>query len=1471
MSFTFTSNGAKGPDASHGLPGADGCSGSVLVFKHGENGHRGGDAGPAFAGMPATGVVVWLSSGLDASDPQNSIVRVQGACAAGKVDETIAAESLDQVHCEAIGGPGGHGGIGGPGGRGGLGAPGAPATRYTPGSNGGDGGDGGDGGFGSHGAPGGSGGVVQIKMNEQDAYLIMSVDQARNPDFLVTGGAGGAPGRHGSGGPGGSGGLGGSPHFWTTTRYEYYTDSNGNRNSHPVTESHSMPGGMPGLSGRRGMTPITPLAGGGQGAPGTFQMVICSAVNGQEMAFESRYHLEANDFQIKEFGHLNTNSGETLPDGVFEFGQCCYIDGISVKNVGGMPTPSMQRQMIRLMPGRWVNPGGDETGTQDAVYTIRGMAIDQNTAVAVDGQLRYQIGMIELGALDNVDFDPPVLKESVKLNALQLGIETEGYHGPNTKYQKEFDNFQDGDIQVMKVQFPAQNIQGFLGLNSLAAGESTVVQFPIKNISTLPMGHMLGGRNVGVRVFMAGGTSLNTDNIEFAFAGYKLPKVTDQNGNLIENPKEKENVYNPDFFGAQARGVTKSGEILLDLSPGATQGQPHVSGGMDPTPIESGVFFAVPMLPESSLSTLKMRVRLNKNVPAYAYGELRAFLYLEDLYAKQWRLIQKRMMDIRCEPTFMPSEYTQAILVTSSSTTQGEFDAWMNLLASEFGLITSVYSVSRYGAFSPAETVLLEDHDAAAAMNNQMNTGQEGHLQEQQLIEKRIADFLPGTLVVVLDREFQVDRGVNAAPSELALQGWATRCYRGNAKKKLGGASSQAIQVSGPSYLIVSDKPNQKAFQDRPSLTGVKHKVCSSLGSMDAAKRCRTYPSVEAYKESQRGIFRRGDTVRLGNRGGQPAFGIVQRFLRLQGGAASYGATSGGGKKLAQNNTAIGGEAVYLVADIDPNTANPRSGPMNVVADAYGNQGQQMQNKANTNEGKLMEIPASQMQHYSFPSVSAHWTDESLDPMAEYEAIQVEMKQSCCAGNAQPSFHERNSALLKKAKELEDYLYDTWSNLSYTIVAVDAAVVNAGPTRDLRYDPHTHRPQLQEAGSACCGTNWFIGELRVFSMRKPLDGKLMRPRVYHMVPDSGNAAIGGAEHRQVEQQRQKRQGWDKMSMQYGVAKALEPALQLFIMAQKPHMAVVLLEAIVSNFAQEMFECVDSTEEKTRDETLRCMPTLKQVLGLKTFLNIAAATSAAQQADGTNHGGVTSRMSSNAGPPTMDPQLRKLVADMVSQMVALTRAPGCHRWWQCCSKFRVRAKVIRQILEDEVCKALGIRVDKAVVERTHKQIKECLGDKGTSRAGVLGRYSARGFVRYVVPSQGKMAQQQLKANVSLVQELYDQVQADKELPQHVVPGQVYENICIHAAKAVQIAHSKRERVRQKRALYASNSGSSDQMDHGSAPVWENFEPQFVENLAMPAMAFEQQAFNHGGFQPPTAPLAAPSGWDHQAAESSGTQQ
>lgn len=186
------------------------------------------------------------------------------------------------------------------------------------------------------------------------------------------------------------------------------------------------------------------------------------------------------------------------------------------------------------------------------------------------------------------------------------------------------------------------------------------------------------------------------------------------------------------------------------------------------------------------------------------------------------------MNALRCEPTFLPTEYTQAILVTTSSTTETQYRTWMEVLTGTFGLCTVVFSLSRYGAFGPKD-VWMEGEKFEKMLEQSSQRRKTENLNENLTVDEKAfaaaeagaggegadegrksrksgngsrkstsggarpdfaAEFLQGDLtmlesfltnknllVVVLDDKFDVDRDVKANASNLAVQGWATRTY----------------------------------------------------------------------------------------------------------------------------------------------------------------------------------------------------------------------------------------------------------------------------------------------------------------------------------------------------------------------------------------------------------------------------------------------------------------------------------------------------------------------------------------------------------------------------------------------------------------------------------------------------------------------------------------------------------------------
>jgi hypothetical protein len=169
----------------------------------------------------------------------------------------------------------------------------------------------------------------------------------------VSGGAGSKPGKNGKGGSGGRGGDGGSGLSWTTTRVtgrrcdpDYTVNNrNGSRTvvkgaCHDVTttDTHSMPRGFDGSNGTDGATRNNPVSGGPPGPNGKFEVIVQNE-NGSSDTYARPYNLE-----LRSFTMLDENR-----DGIFEFGERVLISGITVKNVGQMPTPAGKSDVLVLL------------------------------------------------------------------------------------------------------------------------------------------------------------------------------------------------------------------------------------------------------------------------------------------------------------------------------------------------------------------------------------------------------------------------------------------------------------------------------------------------------------------------------------------------------------------------------------------------------------------------------------------------------------------------------------------------------------------------------------------------------------------------------------------------------------------------------------------------------------------------------------------------------------------------------------------------------------------------------------------------------------------------------------------------------------------------------------------------------------------------------------------------------------------
>lgn len=465
---TYDVSGARGANGAHGARGRDGVG-------SGEHGGRGDDAGPAVAGEDAGSIRLELVADADGVVAvRGELVRPGGERA--NVRDMVVPVEQGFVELRATGGRGGDGGNGGRGGDGARGYDGRDATRWSSGTNGGDGGDGGDGGNATSGEHGGAGGSITVAVNEDDTPLLMLLRHD------VRGGDGGKAGANGYGGSGGAGGDGGDSYSWSET--DYYTDSQGNRQSR--TTWHSNSGGSDGSSGSSGRAGNARVHDGKRGADGAFAIEVKSEAGVKTYA--SRY-----DLRLVSFAHDSLNE-----DAVYEPRELVRVFDVEVENTGGMPTPKKDDLRLSLVGGGWVIP---EPGD-----LLCAPGIEPGARHAVKGELRFRIKDFTPAA----PADPLEVEESILHRAMLPSV------------HREFEGYQRGEaIEQGRfvIRFPIR-LSPVQSLRSLVAGEATRVRFTVVNQSRFALGAGSGTKRVvRVRVKTSADSELGDEHVTFTAEG----------------------------------------------------------------------------------------------------------------------------------------------------------------------------------------------------------------------------------------------------------------------------------------------------------------------------------------------------------------------------------------------------------------------------------------------------------------------------------------------------------------------------------------------------------------------------------------------------------------------------------------------------------------------------------------------------------------------------------------------------------------------------------------------------------------------------------------------------------------------------------------------------------------------------------------------------------------------------------------
>lgn len=422
--------------ASSGSNGSDGQDGAIGGF--GEHGAAGTPAGEIGLSLKVTGV-----PGTRFGLPWDGMVAVRGYEKRGNperksVDVTLELPVNSALVLKADGGHGGNGGNGGRGQNGGRGGDGRDATRYSSGGDGGDGGDGGAGGNGGMGGNGGNGGVIYAEVLEEQSHLLMLMLPS------VRAGVGGKGGSGGQGGSGGSYGKGGDSYTW---REASGKDSNGNTR---YVSRHSA-GGSNGSSGRSGSNGSSG-SNGVNGNVGEVYYSLNQAGNLAKIPAVEMYDLELVSYSLRDgFG-----------DGIWEFGERVFVEGITVRNSGKRALPAGRHVYLFLRKVEGVLPEGSVLKLPVSLEPGASWTWEESLSFDLDDPKTDAIHKLPL--ITNAIADP----EAIMGGVLRL-----------------FDRF--ALPENLTVQFPVR-ITPVIGHHSIGRGEATSLTWRVSNISQHPIG-----------------------------------------------------------------------------------------------------------------------------------------------------------------------------------------------------------------------------------------------------------------------------------------------------------------------------------------------------------------------------------------------------------------------------------------------------------------------------------------------------------------------------------------------------------------------------------------------------------------------------------------------------------------------------------------------------------------------------------------------------------------------------------------------------------------------------------------------------------------------------------------------------------------------------------------------------------------------------------------------------------------------
>jgi hypothetical protein len=406
--------------------------------------------------------------------------------------------------------------------------------------------------------------------------------------------------------------------------------------------------------------------------------------NGDEHTYAERFNILFENLELE--GHSRMADPSEC-----EFGDIISIRNIKVKNIGQMPLPPYQEIhfCIKDTGHHNVNP---ILSRKDA-FLPTGTICRPGQYATSEGELKFFAGFPE-AVEDEFDFDP--LKQTARfhIQAFQYGpLQITGKER-TSEFRREYADFHNAnsstinlsyaigseesmrareDGVLLNLRYPIENRDGLKALRSLCPGEQTFISFHLDNVGAVPLG------------------------------GYD-----------VENADETPRRVAVRFFYLRSRKYDLPSDMITCSS--------HIDGGKESTEIDlvtAPKLLDVPTILPGDGYDFTTSLAFGKEIPLYSRMALIADIFIQTLpvpkgikiehenYDEDKRmpamsLVQRRKLELCCEPMFEDREGSKVVLVTSYSTSQGQFDSWTKHVLSEtLNMEYEIYSVSRYGSLDP--------------------------------------------------------------------------------------------------------------------------------------------------------------------------------------------------------------------------------------------------------------------------------------------------------------------------------------------------------------------------------------------------------------------------------------------------------------------------------------------------------------------------------------------------------------------------------------------------------------------------------------------------------------------------------------------------------------------------------------------------------------------------------------------------